>query len=224
MDAYAKWKSALQGGGDVWRSGIKHDCAALMEFRREGSRYRNGAGELVDLEDELLFPLLKSSDIAHGKTKSPNRFLLVTQRRVGEDTGAIAKRAPRTWRYLQRHAVRFAARKSSIYRAASPFSIFGVGPYSFAPWKVAISGLYKSLNFAVAGGVDGKPVVLDDTCYFLPCKSHAEAQRIVRLLNSPAAVEALSSLIFWDAKRPVTAALLCRLSLAELQKLAPASK
>jgi hypothetical protein len=206
-------QGATSGG---WRSGIKHDCARVMEFTRENDWYVNGLGEQVDLEDECLFPLVKSSDLAQGR--KPRRYLLVTQRSTGEDTAGLKKVAPKTWKYLQRHAALLDRRASSIYRGRPRFSIFGIGPYSFAPWKVAISGLYKTLRFSVLGSFGGKPVVLDDTCYFLPCKSHAEATALCEDLNSPEASEALRALIFWDAKRPVTVDLLARLNLEALRR------
>ena len=34
--------------------------------------------------------------------------------------------------------------------------------YTFEPWRVAISGFYKKLNFRVVGSFEGKPIVLDD--------------------------------------------------------------
>lgn len=215
--AYEKWRGVLNAphAPPAWRSGIKHDCARVMEFTREGSRYLNGLGETVALEEKCLFPLLKSSDLAHGR--KPRRYLLVTQRAVGEDTARLKKTAPKTWNYLQRHAAALNRRASSIYAGRPAFAIFGVGPYSFAPWKVAISGLYKTLRFSVAGSFGGKPVVLDDTCYFLPCKSHARAAALCGVLNSPEAAEALSALVFRDAKRPVTVDLLRRLNLEALE-------
>ena len=51
--------------------------------------------------------------------------------------------APRLWSYLQAHAGSFTNRKSSIYRGQPPFALFGIGPYSFAPFKVAIGGLQQ---------------------------------------------------------------------------------
>ena len=95
----------------------------------------------------------------------------------------IKREAPRTWDYLQSHADRLDARASSIYRNRPRFSVFGVGPYSFAPWKVAISGFYKRLDFRCVGPVEDKPVVLDDTCYFLPCRTEHDARLLAELLN-----------------------------------------
>jgi len=126
--------------------------------------------------------------------------------------------APKTWSYLTSHSEFFGRRKSSVYEGKPRFSIFGVGEYTFAPWKVAVSGLYKKLHFAVVGPYAEKPVVLDDTCYFIPCQSGEEAQYLSGLLNSEIAEEFFRSFIFWDAKRPITISVLERLSLMALAR------
>lgn len=194
-----------------WRSGVKHDCAKIMTLTREGGRFRNGLGEIVELERDYLFPMLRSSDVANGR-KEPIRWMLVTQSHPGEDTAAIASRAPLTWQYLERHSRVLNRRASSIYRNRPRFSVFGVGPYSFSPFKVAISGLYKRLTFRLLCPCEGKPVVVDDTCYFLSCDSEEEAALLAELLNSDRVKSFYDSLIFWDAKRPITVELLGRLN------------
>ena len=161
--------------------------------------------------------MLKSSELVKPHP-TPSRYMLVTQRLVGEDTPRIAREAPRTWDYLQSHADRLDARASSIYRNRPRFSVFGVGPYSFAPWKVAISGFYKRLDFRCVGPIEDKPVVLDDTCYFLPCRTEHDARLLAELLNSKAARGFFRSFIFWDAKRPITAQLLAGLDLGILSE------
>ena len=60
-------------------------------------------------------------------------------------------------------------------------------------------------------------MVLDDTCYFVPCQTQAEAELLATMLNSEPAREFYSAFLFWDAKRPITVELLRRL---DLQKLA----
>jgi hypothetical protein len=208
-----------------WRSGIKHDCSAVFEFREdEGGQLVNGLGEVVDVEEDYRFPLLKSSHVARlprhqmaqGTIAAPNRQMLVPQRRVGEETDSIALRAPKTWRYLQRHAERLYHRASRVYRDQPRFSIFGVGPYAFAPWKVVVSGFYKTLQFAAIGPLNGRPTVCDDTCYFLPCATAAEAHDLAARLNGPLARDFFSAFVFPDAKRPLTAEILGSLDLAAL--------
>ena len=121
--------------------------------------------------------------------------------------------APRTWNYLNSHASELDSRASSIYKNQPRFSVFGVGDYSFAPWKVAVSGFYKKLHFFSVAPIDGKPVVLDDTCYFLPCQSEIEANELTNLLNTAQAKTFFSAFVFWDSKRPITVGLLSRLDI-----------
>ena len=191
-----------------WRSGIKHDCSRVMELRvSECGKLLNGLSEKLSLEPTYLFPMLKSSELMKPEIE-PKKFMLVPQSAPEEETTHIQRDAPKTWAYLIAHGDLLDRRSSSIYRKRPRFSVFGVGPYSLSSWKVAVSGFYKSLNFRAVGPIKGKPVVLDDTCYFLPCASSAEAQRIVELLSSNSAKTFFNSYIFWDAKRPITAELL----------------
>jgi hypothetical protein len=196
-----------------WRSGVKHDCASVMELRRnDGTTLQNKLGEDVSIEPDYLFPLLKCSDLANGRIE-PERYVIVTQRRVGDDTSIIAKKAPRTWRYLDSHRSRFEARKSSIYSSRMPFALFGIGDYAFAPWKVAVSGLHRTARFSLIGPVRKKPVFFDDTCYFLQFEDEHEARVLASILNSQQCQEFLSSLVFTDSKRPITVELLQRLNI-----------
>jgi hypothetical protein len=218
MEKYAKW-SFLDGFEQYkWRSGVKHDCAKVMELVPHSGKLLNGMGEFCDLESDFLYPLFKSSDIAQNKVGAPRKWVLITQRNVQENTALIKEQAPKTWEYLVRHSNYFDGRKSSVYVGRPPFSIFGIGQYAFSPWKVSISGLYKKIRFCVLGPHDGKPVMLDDTCYFVSCDTQDESVLIADLLNSKPAKEFLSSLIFWDSKRPITIDILRRIDLLSLAR------
>jgi methylase of polypeptide subunit release factors len=202
----------------VWRSGIKHDCSKVMELIKTPAGYRNGLGETVAIEEYSLFPLLKSSDIGNGRIEC-RAAMVVTQSFIGESTGYLRTKAPKTWQYLESHAKLLEKRGSIIYKNKPAYSIFGVGPYTFASWKVAISGFYKKLHFVKIGPVNGKPVVFDDTIYFLPCWSEAEADFLESLLCSQPAQAFLESMIHWDEKRPITVEILKRLSIQKLAAL-----
>ena len=142
--------------------------------------------------------------------------MIVTQREIGEETSKLADTAPRTWRYLVSHADKLDARGSIIYKSKPRFSVFGVGQYTFAPWKIAISGFYKSLNFMKVGSLNGKPTIMDDTIYFLPCQVEEEADFIMSLVRSRPFSELLRSMVFENEKRPITAELLKRISLEKV--------
>ena len=218
IDAYHAHRN-LDGGSSLytWRSGVKHDAAKVMEFSIEGGNRINGFGEVVDIEDDYVFPLLKSSDLGNGRV-AIRKAVLVTQRHTGDDTTEIEHKAPKTWRYLGKHHAILDGRKSSIYKKRPRFSVFGIGSYSFAPWKIAISGLYKNISFVAVPPSDGTSVMVDDTCYSIPCQSREEAELILDLISSVQAQEFLSSLIFKDSKRPITIDVLRRLSFVALAR------
>lgn len=214
--AHDRWRH-LQGEGPYrWRSGIKHDCSEVMELVAGADGLRTRSGEPLDLEREAVFPMLKASDLGNGKVRAPTRWMIVPQRTTGEDTSRLSRRAPNTWAYLTLNGDRLDRRASVIYKGRPRFSVFGIGEYSFSPWKVAIAGLYKKLTFHVIGPHDDKPVVFDDTCYFVPCRSEREAVIVASLLNSEQAREFFSAFIFWDSKRPITVDVLARLDVAKL--------
>lgn len=202
----------------VWRSGVKHDCSKVMELKIADNGYQNGLGEPVAIEDTILYPMLKSSDIGNGRTHCRS-VMLITQQAVGNDTSYLKTQAPLTWDYLNRHASLLDKRGSVIYKKKPQFSIFGVGPYTFSPWKVAISGFYKKLQFLRIGPLNKRPVVVDDTVYFLPCWSEEEAVFIEDMLTSKQAEAFFQSMIHWDEKRPITVDILKRLSLERLAAL-----
>ena len=209
----------LAGSSSIeWRSGVKHDCSRVAELDCRNGCLINGFGELVDIEDTYLFPLLKSSDVANGRL-SAARQVILTQKFLGEDTNHIREHAPKTWEYLNKHRSFFDARKSSIYKNQPSFAMFGVGPYTLAPWKVAISGMYKRLEFALLGPSNGRPILLDDTCYFAPFFSKNLALEALEALRSPIVRDYFEARVFWDAKRPINKSLLQSLN---LQALLPA--
>jgi hypothetical protein len=209
--------SFLEGESPVvWRQGIKHDAASIMELTLESGTLRNRRGEAVSVELEHVYPLLKSSDVNGDDNPNPRCRVLVTQKELGADTTDLALRAPNLWKYLSSHEDVFLARKSSIYEGRAPFSMFGIGDYSFTDYKVAVSGMYKTIRFRVVGPYEGKPVLFDDTCYLAPCSSAEQACILAALLNDPACLSFVNSLIFLDSKRPITKKVLQRLDLAAL--------
>lgn len=201
-------------GGTPWRSGLKHDLSRVLELvERDGLLFTQD-GRRVDIETDYVYPLAKGSDVANLRTECRRRRVLVPQRAINDSTQTMSGAHPKTYRYLQAHRAAFAGRRSSIYRNRDPFAVFGVGRYTFAPWKVAICGLYKRLAFAVFGPVDGRPVIFDDTTYFLSFDSESQARHVEKLLASDIAVRFYTARLFWDAKRPVTAGLLRSLDLS----------
>lgn len=202
----------------VWRQGLKHDCSTIMELDKVNGHYVNGLNEEVKLEDDLVYGILKSSDLKNTVINQTRKFTIVTQKKVGQETKYIKTEYPKTFQYLTQHQANFDARKSSIYKNKPLFSIFGIGDYSFKPFKVAISGLYKTFHFTLILPQDNKPVMLDDTCYLIGFDKIEFAVYALILLNSNTTVQFLQSVTFPDAKRTFTKDVLMRIDLLELAK------
>jgi hypothetical protein len=207
LEEFSRVKYLLGSSPQKWRSGVKTDASSVMEFTATAGGLINGLGEIVDLEEDYLYPLLKGSDIGTVKSRQP-KFILVTQKKVGEDTSNICNVAPKTWQYLNTHADKLDGRGSVIYKKAPRFGVFGVGDYSYKPWKIAICGLYKKLTFKLIGPTSGKPTMFDDTVYFLSFDSEHEARNALIRITADDSLSFLDSLIFWDEKRPIKTAIL----------------
>jgi hypothetical protein len=218
IDTYLDTKGIDGESPFVWRQGLKHDCSSIMELDKVNEHYVNGLKESVELEDGLVYGLLKSSDLKNTVINQTRKFTIVTQKKVGQETNYIKFDYPKTYQYLTEHIDNFSARKSSIYNNKPLFSIFGIGDYSFKPYKVAISGLYKTFHFTLILPQNDKPVMLDDTCYLIGFDKIEFAVYSLILLNSDTTVQLLQSITFSDAKRTFTKDVLMRIDLSELAK------
>lgn len=197
----------------IWRSGIKHDCSKVMELNKYNSLYINGFNETIDLEPDYIYPLVKSSDIKDDVTLDTRKYVIITQKSTNDNTNSIAYTAPKTFKYLQNNSERLDNRKSSIYKNRPQYCIFGIGDYSFMPYKVIISALYKCTNFSIVGKIEDKPVMLDDTCYLLGFNKQSYAVITQKILNSPEVQGFIKSISFSDAKRSINKDLLMRIDI-----------
>ncbi|MDR0611024.1 MAG: hypothetical protein LBG58_13005, partial [Planctomycetaceae bacterium] len=201
---------------EIWRQGLKHDCSAVMELKNNKNCYKNNRDETVSIEPDLVYPLLKSSDLKDQIITETQKSVIVPQKIVGQNTDYLATDFPKTFNYLDKHREFFDKRKSIIYKNKPLFSIFGIGDYSFKPFKVAISGLYKQTQFSLVLPIENKPVMLDDTCYFLGFDSLEEATCAMYCLNQPEMQNLLNSIVFWNAKRVITKDILMRLDYSSI--------
>lgn len=196
-----------------WWSGLKHDCSKVMELERNGNLLINQLAEVVKIEDEFVYPLIKSSDIKGDIVNSSRKYIIVTQMSTGDDTKKIKYKAPLTYQYLLNHTNYFEKRKSIVYKKRGPFSIFGIGQYSFKPYKIAIAGLYKDTHFSFVPPINGKCAMFDDTCYMLGFDTKEEAFCILKVLNSEPVQNFMKSIVFFDSKRSINKEVLMRIDI-----------
>src|SRR5699024_2447196 len=115
--------------------------------------------------------------------------------------------------YLNNKKDIFNQRKSSIYNNSPMFSMFGIGDYTWSPYKVGISGFYKVPVFTLL--ISNKPVMLDDTSYYLSFDNYELAYVVMLTLNSPEVRLFLSQIANLNSKRPYTKKVLERISLVK---------
>lgn len=139
--------------------------------------------DIVQIEDDIIFPLVKSSMFKVPVIHAFSKYVIVTQKKAREETEHLKFELPRTWAYLNDNIEQFENRKSSIYRGTPQFSMFGAGDYSYSKYKAGISGFYKHPLFSVLYSDDEKPVMTDDTSYFICFDSYNMAYVAMLLLN-----------------------------------------
>lgn len=203
-----------------WRQGVKHDCSKVMELTRADDRYFNGYGNEVEIEDTYVYPLIKSSMFKSPIIEESAKRVIVTQRKSGDDTREIQYVSPLLWQYLQVYKADFAKRKSSVYKNAPDFAMFGVGEYSYSPYKVGISGFYKTPFFALLKG-NSRPLMSDDTVYFISFDTYEMAYVAMLCLNSRKVRDFLKKISFADSKRPYTKKILSRIDFRKLIEAVP---
>lgn len=186
-----------------WRSGIKHDCSNVLELHFRENKLMNKLGEIVDVEPDRVFPLIKGSSVANNRIDEISRWVIVPKDNLKSPEAKMETQYPKLWKYLADHEEYFAKRKSKIYQNGERFPLYGLGEYSFAPWKVATASMYKRLNFCLVGPAHEKPVFFDDTVYFSSFPSYVQAKEYLDKMKSEKTSRYLVSQIFWDNMRPV---------------------
>ncbi len=200
----------------TWWSGIKHDCAKVMELEQVDGLLKNGLNETVNIESGILYPLAKSSDLQpKDKLTKRKKYVIITQRHTSEETSIIKHKYPRAYNYLESHSEWFDKRGSRIYKSRPKFCIFGIGKYSFTQYKVAVSGLYKEPVFRLLTPVDDKPIMVDDTCYIIGFEDLKPAKITCMILNNELVLDFIRSIMFYDAKRSITKDLLMRIDIVK---------
>jgi len=198
-----------------WRQGIKHDCSKVMELVHNGNKFVNGNKEVIDIENDYVFPLIKSSMFKQAIINNSDKYVIVTQTKIKGDTQPIKNIAPKTWQYLYRHLDDFEKRKSTIYKNSPLFSMFGIGDYTFSKYKVGISGFYKNPFFALLNG-SSKSIMTDDTSYFIPFDNYDTAYIAMLCLNDKKVKKYLTEISFQDAKRPFTKQILKNIDFSKI--------
>jgi hypothetical protein len=178
------------------------DGLVLVRNLTQGAKVQ--VPEVVEaVESDLLYPLLRGRDVQRWKAE-PSAWLLITHL-PGMGLKAIPEKEmqtdyPYTYGYLKRFEEvlrkraafkRYFTRKGKNNRIVEtgPFySMFGVGPYTFAPWKVVWTRVANDITAAVVGHAnvagEHKPVVPIETATLVDFTDFTEAHYFCAVVNS----------------------------------------
>lgn len=141
------------------------------------------------LESDLIYPLLRGKDVKRWKAE-PSASILIVQdpaKRTGIDEKEMQLNYPKAWSYLKQFEalLRSRAAYKRYFRGDAPFySMFDVGEYTFAPYKVVWPWISKDVRAAVVHKFDGKPACPEHNTSFLALDRLDEAYFVCALMNS----------------------------------------
>jgi methylase of polypeptide subunit release factors len=171
---------------------------SVMKASPGRSTVRNitqGARKLVPatqagIESCLIYPLLRGQNVARWGA-IPEHSILITHRpdmKLRAIPEAEMRRVfPLASAYLQRFESMLRQRPAfkRYFNPDAPFySLFNIGEYTFAPWKVVWREQALPFTAAVVGSAFGKIIVPDHKLMIVPLTSEAEAHYVCAVLNS----------------------------------------
>jgi len=179
------------------RHGLKHDVADVLivrpiernEDRLVVQRISEDDKEMYEVEVEAVYPFLQPRHISAWKFEGYT-YAIIPQRKAGEDNEEkLARVFPLTYKYLERFKDRFTARKSRIFTQKPFYGLFGLGTYTWKPYKVCWCGLGFKPEFVVLSAIRDRMVgdklpIPDGTIYFIPLDRKEEAHFVCAVLNS----------------------------------------
>ncbi len=202
---YQAHAGAYTGGANAvyWVEKVMERPDGLVVVRNltEGAKIK--VDEVTEpLEPDLLYPLLRGRDVRRWQAE-PSALILLTHEE-GMRLKAIPEkelqtRYPRTYGYLKRfeRVLRERAafkryftrpeRGGRVTETGPFYSMFDVGDYTFAPWKVVWREQASTMTVSVVGSCGSKPVIPDHKLMLVDCASEEEAFYVAGLLNSSTA-------------------------------------
>ena len=153
------------------------------------------------LSEMFLYPLA-TKEIWQQQTLTPHKWILLPyHRETGKPlTQSQIERYDKLMDYLQNYQEELQARKGTLLRASMNrgnwWALLGVGPYSFAPFKVIWEAYGKKhFNPIVLNSVHGQMWQGNQSMHaFIPCWSQQDAHRIKTALENPKILTLLQQL------------------------------
>lgn len=207
------------------RKGICTDCNGIYFgkiIRRQGVSkvvFENditlGRNDLVQtlqtvVEKELIYPLARGRELSAFRWEFGNNYTILPQRGMdGFTEQEMAMHYPRALSYFRNFendnirllSQRASYRRYHLKRNAPVYSCWNVGPYTFAPYKVAWSEISRKFEACVLSTINDphwnqpRLVIPDHKLYFVPVETEEEAHYLCAFLNAPQVEEVVMSYV-----------------------------
>ena len=175
----------------------KPDGLVIISNITEGAK-REVERVQTAIESDLLYPLLRGRDVKKWKAE-PTAYIIMAQdpvKRRGIDESDMKTKHPKTYIYLKRFEKTLRERaafkryftrkdkKSGRITETGPFySMFDVGNYAFAPYKVVWTRV-ANIEAAVVSEKDGKSIIPQETITLVALNNEQEAHYLCAMINS----------------------------------------
>jgi SAM-dependent methyltransferase len=168
--------------------GKRPDGLVVVSNLTEGAK-RGMENVQAAIEPDLLYPLLRGRDVRRWQAQ-PSAYILMVQdpdKRQGYDKDWLSAQYPKTYAYLKGFEAELRSRSGyrRYFQETDPFySMFNVGGYTFAPYKVVWREQAAGLMVAMAGPLATGIIVPDHKLMMVDCQDKDEAHYLCATLNS----------------------------------------
>ncbi len=195
---YKAWAGAYTGVNSVyWLEPLEKLSNGDLLIRNLSTIGKKKVKEVTtQVEPDLVYPLLRGRDV-HPWHAAPSGYMLLTQdpaARIGVLEKVMKTSYPRTYEFLSGFedilrkrplfTLYFAGRKNAPF-----YSVYNVGNYTLAPykvvWRYVATGLMAAVVEPAQTKILGKKAVIPDIKLMLvPCGTNEEAHYLCAVLNS----------------------------------------
>lgn len=196
---YAARVGVHTGGatGVYWVDILDRTVDSVTIQNRAGAGRRKWPESTATVEPDLVRTLVRGRDVARWSVQ-PSCHIVLPHMSGGKPVpeSVMGERWPRTFAYFEQFRERMLERphyRAHFEHARLPYwSMYNVGPYTFAPYRVVWREQSTAFQCAV---IENAALIADAKLVVLACASGEEAHYLAALLNSGPANQYLSSFL-----------------------------
>jgi type I restriction-modification system DNA methylase subunit len=163
----------------------------LVRNITEGAKRKVRQAEAV-IEKDLLYPLVRGRDVRRWQAKPSAHIIMVQdpQKRRGIDESIMKQKYPLTYTYLKQfeRVLKSRAAYRRYFKESDPFySMFDVGSYTLAPWKVSWRYIASEFTCSVISAdqdYSNNLIIPDHRLIVVSFQTPEEAHYLCAVLNS----------------------------------------